>query len=119
MSGLFAIRPPWYRFIQISIFCLVLTVGFASLARGQLVRQDWNRCPVVELLIVDEMECTALENEWDSPPNPLMHPPCLCPKCKVDPIEFEHVPGRLRASGMPQRPAVESLELGNEGQRVL
>ena len=119
MSGLFEIRSPWYRFIQISIFCLVLTVGFASLARGQLVRQDWNRCPVVELLIVDEMECTALENEWESPPNPLMHPPCLCPKCKVDPIEFGHVPGRLRASGMPQRPAVESLELGNEGQRVL
>ena len=68
---------------------------------------------------VEEVECTALENDWDSPPNPLMHPPCLCPKCKVDPLELELEPDRLRASGMRQRPLVEALELGNEGQTVL
>ena len=68
---------------------------------------------------VEEVECTALENDWDSPPNPLMHPPCLCPKCKVDPLDLKLEPHRLRASGMRQRPLVEALELGNEGQTVL
>ena len=100
--------------------CPLLFVGnFVPLTQVRSARQDWNRCPVVELLFVDEMECTALENEWESPPNPLMHPPCLCPKCKVEPLEFENLPGRLRASGMRQRPLVESLELGAEGQNIL
>ena len=100
--------------------CPLFFVGnFVPLAQVRSARQDWNRCPVVELLFVDEMECTALENEWESPPNPLMHPPCLCPKCKVEPLEFGHLPGRLRASGMRQRPLVESLELGTEGQNIL
>jgi len=74
---------------------------------------------IVELIIVDEIQCTAIENEWESPPNPLMHPPCQCPKCKVDPIEADPSPGRLRASGMRQRPAVEAVELGTEGQDLL
>ena len=100
--------------------CPLFFVGnFVPLTQVRAARQDWNRCPVVELLFVDEMECTALENEWESPPNPLMHPPCLCPKCKVEPLEFGHLPGRLRASGMRQRPLVESLELGAEGQNIL
>ncbi len=74
---------------------------------------------VVELFFVEEIECTALENDWDSPPNPLMHPPCQCVKCKVDPLDTEVESGRLRASGMRQRPLVEALELGREGQDVL
>ena len=78
-----------------------------------------NNQTAVELLLVDEIQCTALENEWETPPNPLMHPPCLCPKCKVEPLDLGHMPGRLRASGMQQRPLVESVELGNEGQSVL
>ena len=71
------------------------------------------------IISVEEVECTALENDWDAPPNPLMHPPCLCPKCKVDPLDVEVEPGRLRASGMRQRPQVEALELGSEGQGLL
>lgn len=78
-----------------------------------------NSRTAVELLLVDEIQCTALENEWETPPNPLMHPPCLCPKCKVEPLDLGYLPGRLRASGMQQRPLVESVELGHEGQSVL
>ena len=73
----------------------------------------------VELVFVDEIECTALERDWESPPNPLMHPPCQCPKCKADPVESDVAPDRLRASGMRQRPMVEAVELGHEGQNIL
>ncbi len=82
---------------------------------------DRNLTPlvVVESFSVEDVKCTALENDWDSPPNPLMHPPCLCPKCKVEPLDIEVESSRLRASGMRQRPLVEALELGSEGQNVL
>ena len=48
-----------------------------------------------------------------------MHPPCQCPKCKADPVESDVAPDRLRASGMRQRPMVEAVELGHEGQNIL
>ncbi len=87
------------------------------ISRVRSILVSWSAA--LELLFVDDVQCTALENEWESPPNPLMHPPCLCPKCKVDPLESEEIPGRLRASGMQQRPPVESLELGDEGKNIL
>ncbi len=87
--------------------------------RPLLMRKGTPSVSTVELVVVDEIECTALESDWESPPNPLMHPPCQCPKCKADPVEPDAAPERLRASGMRQRPTVEAVELGHEGQNIL
>ena len=43
--------------------CPLFFVGnFVPLPQVRSARQDWNRCPVVEFLFVDGMECSALEN---------------------------------------------------------
>ncbi|MGZ0215474.1 MAG: hypothetical protein ACKVKP_05400 [Acidimicrobiales bacterium] len=80
----------------------------------QLVEQ-W----LAKLVSVAEQACTALENEWENPPNPLMHPPCQCPKCKVMPEVNEEGPARLRISGKSHRSVVLEVELSSNGHELL
>ncbi|MCH1614643.1 MAG: hypothetical protein L7S47_02930 [Acidimicrobiales bacterium] len=84
----------------------------------------WLLCELVEqylakLQIVAEQACTALENDWETPPNPLMHPPCQCPKCKVIPVATEDGTVRLRISGKSHRPVVREVELSSNGHELL
>ncbi|MDG1489216.1 MAG: hypothetical protein P8R36_02910 [Actinomycetota bacterium] len=74
---------------------------------------------IAKLEFVAEQACTALENDWETPPNPLMHPPCQCPKCKVMPVVEVDGPARLRISGKSHRWVVREVELGSNGHELL
>ena len=66
-----------------------------------------------------EVVCTAVEYETERS-NPLFVPPCSCPRCAADPIEFYSRQRRwLRVSGRRQRFHVEELDLGPTGKASL
>ena len=69
---------------------------------------------------MSDLECTAVENDWEDPPNPLFVPPCGCPKCTPDPLDLDEPSGKwLRISGIRQRFPVEAMALGDAGKAFL
>lgn len=72
------------------------------------------------LLPMADVPCTR---NWEQAPgvNPLMVPPCTCPRCTADPVEViaSRDDNFLRMSGSTRRPRVAPVELGPTGHLLL
>ena len=72
--------------------------------------------------MVEAVECTAFDTTATNDRNPLMTPPCACPRCAPPPVEISD-DGRkaiwLPVRGRPVRFEVDDLELGRTGHDVL
>ena len=68
-----------------------------------------------------DIPCTRIPDDPANPSNPLMVPPCHCPRCTAEPEEVTlraAIPF-LRVEGRQQRFRVEPVDLGPTGHDLL
>ncbi len=70
---------------------------------------------------MSEITCTRIPEDPRNPVNPLMAPPCHCPRCSAEPdVVAETIAAPfLRLSGQQQRFRVEAVDLGPTGRALL
>jgi len=71
--------------------------------------------------VVAEILCTRVPDDPANPTNPLMVPPCHCPRCSAEPevVALRRTIPFLRVAGREQRLRVELFDLGPAGHDAL